>query len=79
VKEYILVVDDEHSLRQFLEIFLEKEGYEVDTAASLEEAEQAIGRNVYDLVLTTSGWPARTTASRSSARRSRRTRPPRWW
>ena len=30
----ILVVDDEQSLRQFLEIFLEKEGYEVDTAAS---------------------------------------------
>ncbi|MGZ8432092.1 MAG: sigma-54-dependent transcriptional regulator [Candidatus Deferrimicrobiaceae bacterium] len=52
MKEYILVVDDEQSLRQFLEIFLGKEGYEVDTAASLEEAEQAIGRNVYDLVLT---------------------------
>ena len=52
MKEYILVVDDEQSLRQFLEIFLEKEGYEVDTAASLEEAEKAIGRNVYDLVLT---------------------------
>jgi two-component system response regulator PilR (NtrC family) len=52
MKEYILVVDDEQSLRQFLEIFLEKEGYEVDTAASLEEAEQAIGRHVYDLVLT---------------------------
>ena len=52
MKEYILVVDDEQSLRQFLKIFLEKEGYEVDTAASLEEAEQAIGRNVYDLVLT---------------------------
>ena len=52
VKEYILVVDDEQSLRQFLEIFLKREGYEVDTAASLEEAEQAISRNVYDLVLT---------------------------
>ena len=52
MKEYILVVDDEQSLRQFLEIFLVKEGYEVDTAASLEEAEQAIGKNVYDLVLT---------------------------
>ncbi len=52
MKEYILVVDDEQSLRQFLEIFLEKEGYEVDTAASLEEAEEAISRNVYDLVLT---------------------------
>ena len=52
MKQNILVVDDEQSLRQFLEIFLEKEGYDVDTAASLEEAERAIGRNVYDLVLT---------------------------
>jgi two-component system response regulator PilR (NtrC family) len=52
VKEYILVVDDEQSLRQFLKIFLEKEGYEVDTAGSLEEAEENIGQHVYDLVLT---------------------------
>jgi two-component system response regulator PilR (NtrC family) len=52
VKEYILVVDDEQSLRQFLKIFLEKEGYEVDTAGSLEEAEETIGQHVYDLVLT---------------------------
>ena len=52
MKEYILVVDDEQSLRQFLEIFLGKEGYRVDTAASLEEAKKAIGQNVYDLVLT---------------------------
>ncbi len=52
MKESILVVDDEQSLRQFLEIFLRREGYEVDTAASLEEAEKAISRNVYDLVLT---------------------------
>ena len=52
VKEYILVVDDEQSLRQFLKIFLEKEGYEVDTASSLEEARTAIRENVYDLVLT---------------------------
>jgi len=52
VKEYILVVDDEQSLRQFLKIFLEKEGYDVDTASSLEEARDAIRENIYDLVLT---------------------------
>ena len=52
MKEYILVVDDEQSLRQFLRIFLEKEGYEVDTASSLEEARNSIRENVYDLVLT---------------------------
>ncbi len=48
----VLVVDDEQSLRQFLKIFLQKEGYEVDLAASLAEAGKAIGENVYDLVLT---------------------------
>jgi two-component system response regulator PilR (NtrC family) len=52
VKAYILVVDDEQSLRQFLKIFLEKEGFVVDTAASLAEAEKSIRENVYDLVLT---------------------------
>ncbi|MBI5420487.1 MAG: sigma-54-dependent Fis family transcriptional regulator [Deltaproteobacteria bacterium] len=52
MKAYLLVVDDEQSLRQFLEIFLEKEGYEVDVAASRAEAEKAIADNVYDLVLT---------------------------
>jgi two-component system response regulator PilR (NtrC family) len=48
----VLVVDDEQSLRQFLKIFLQREGYEVDVAASLAEAEKAVAGNVYDLVLT---------------------------
>ncbi len=52
MKAHILVVDDEQSLRQFLLIFLRKEGYEVDVAASLAEAERSIAENVYDLVLT---------------------------
>lgn len=52
MKAYVLVVDDEQSLRQFLKIFLQKEGYRVDVAASLAEAEKAIGENVFDLVLT---------------------------
>ncbi len=52
MKEYILVGDDEQSLRQVLNIFLQKEGYEVDTAGSLEEAEDAISHSAYDLVLT---------------------------
>ncbi len=52
MKEYVLIVDDEPSLRQILEIFLRKEGYEVDTASSLAEAEKLIGETVYDLVLT---------------------------
>ncbi|MGE5699609.1 MAG: sigma-54-dependent transcriptional regulator [Deltaproteobacteria bacterium] len=52
MKAYVLVVDDEQSLRKFLKLFLQKEGYEVDLAASLAEAEKAIDENVYDLVLT---------------------------
>ena len=52
MKAYVLVVDDEQSLRQFLKIFLQKEGYRVDVAASLADAEKAIGENVFDLVLT---------------------------
>jgi len=52
VKEYVLVVDDEQSLRQVLTLFFQKEGFEVDTASSLAEAEAAIAANAYDLVLT---------------------------
>jgi two-component system response regulator PilR (NtrC family) len=52
VKEYVLVVDDEQSLRQLLELFFRKEGFEVDTASSLAEAEKAIESKAYDLVLT---------------------------
>ncbi len=52
MKEYVLVVDDEQSLRQVLELFFRKEGFEVDTASSLVEAEAAIASNAYDLVLT---------------------------
>jgi two-component system response regulator PilR (NtrC family) len=52
VKACVLVVDDEQSLRQFLKIFLQKEGCEVDVASSLAEAERALSGNVYDLVLT---------------------------
>ncbi len=52
MKEYVLVVDDEQSLRQLLELFFRKEGFEVDTASSLAEAEKAIESKAYDLVLT---------------------------
>jgi len=52
LKEYVLVVDDEQSLRQVLGLFFKKEGFEVDTASSLAEAEEAIEANAYDLVLT---------------------------
>ncbi len=45
MKEYVLVVDDEQSLRQVLALFFQKEGFEVDAASSLAEAEKAIDAN----------------------------------
>ena len=48
----ILVVDDEKSLRDFLTIMLENEGYAVETASSGEKAVKLILEKEYDLVLT---------------------------
>ncbi len=48
----ILVVDDEHSMREFLEIMLNKEGYEVATAAGGGEAVDLLTKEVFDLVIT---------------------------
>jgi len=48
----ILVVDDETSMREFLEVFLSKEGYKVSEAKSGKQALNMIQKNEYDLVLT---------------------------
>ena len=48
----ILVVDDEKSLRDFLTIMLENEGYAVETASSGEKAVKLILEKEFDLVLT---------------------------
>jgi len=47
----ILIVDDERSLREFLTIFLEGEGYRTDTAADVAEARELLGSRRYDLVI----------------------------
>jgi two-component system response regulator PilR (NtrC family) len=47
----LLIVDDEASLRDFLSIVFEEEGWEVETAASLAEARVAISRKEPDVVL----------------------------
>ncbi len=49
---YILIVDDEESIRTVLSIYFKKEGYLVDTAGSLSEALELISGNVYDVVIT---------------------------
>ncbi|MBL7178151.1 MAG: sigma-54-dependent Fis family transcriptional regulator [Desulfobacteraceae bacterium] len=48
----ILVVDDDRSMREFLEILLTKAQYQVSLAASGEEAFQILDENTFDLVIT---------------------------
>ncbi len=48
----ILVVDDEQSMRDILQIMLEKEGFEIDSADNGVEALDKFKREKYDLVLT---------------------------
>jgi len=47
----ILVVDDELSMREFLEILLKKEGYEVITASDGEEASRLFKKDHYNLII----------------------------
>ncbi len=47
----LLIVDDEASLRDFLTIMFEEDGWRVETAGSLVEARAAIQRNEPDLIL----------------------------
>ena len=47
----LLVVDDERSLREFLTILLEQEGYEVTTADTVASGIEAVLKGTYDLVM----------------------------
>jgi len=48
----ILVVDDERGMREFLEIMLQKDGFEVRTADSGKEALDLFRQKQFDLVIT---------------------------
>ena len=48
----ILVVDDELSMREFLDVLLSKEGYKVSVAKNGKQAVNMIEKNDYDLVLS---------------------------
>ncbi len=52
VKQRILVVDDEQSMREFLSIMLSREGYQVELASDGEKACELLDKNVYDLILS---------------------------
>lgn len=51
-RERVLVVDDEESLRELLELTLEGMGLQVDVAADLAEARGLLGQHRYSLCLT---------------------------
>ncbi len=56
----ILVVDDERSMQEFLEIFLRREGFDVTTAGDVDAALVAIDSDDFDLVITDIQMPGRT-------------------
>jgi len=47
----LLSIDDEGSILDFLSLLFQQEGYEVDTARTVEQARNALGHASYDLVL----------------------------
>ena len=69
----VLVVDDDHAIREFLTMALEDEGYRVKTAASGREALDEVRRDPPDVILldlvmpTTDGWSFLVTRRTSSA------------
>ena len=56
----ILVVDDEQSMQEFLEIFLRREGYEVQTAGDVDTALAYLESDDFDLIITDMQMPEKT-------------------
>ncbi|MBW1729635.1 MAG: sigma-54-dependent Fis family transcriptional regulator [Deltaproteobacteria bacterium] len=56
-KEKVLVVDDESKIRDHFSAFLEKEGFDVDTAENGQVALEKIGEGFYDVVLIDLNMP----------------------
>jgi len=51
MKQHILVVDDEAPIRELLAIYLDKQGYQVSTAATSEETLRLTDQQRIDLVV----------------------------
>ena len=60
MKPRILVVDDEESIREFLEIMLRKEGYEVTCAEDGAKALEIIKKKSVDMVISDMQMPNKT-------------------
>lgn len=52
MKSRILVVDDEESIREFLEIMLKKEGYEVTLAEDGQKAKDLLAKKSFDMIIS---------------------------
>jgi len=59
-KARILVVDDERSMQEFLEIFFRSEGYEVATAGDVDTALIQIENDEFDVVISDIQMPGRS-------------------
>jgi DNA-binding response OmpR family regulator len=53
----LLVIEDDPDVRLFMAIALQREGYDVRTAADAREAKKYLSSESYDLVLTDFGLP----------------------
>lgn len=60
VRSRILVVDDEQSMQEFLEIFLRREGYDVVTAGNVDAALVQLEADEIDLLITDMQMPGKT-------------------
>jgi len=49
-KKSILLIDDEENLRRTLAMILAREGYQVDTAATIKEARERVETSTYNLI-----------------------------
>lgn len=57
MKSRVLVVDDEESIREFLEIMLKKENYEVTTAEDGLRAKEILAKKSFDMVISDMQMP----------------------
>lgn len=60
MKARILVVDDEESIREFLEIMLKKEGYEITLAEDGIQAKESLAKKSFDMVISDLQMPNMT-------------------
>lgn len=57
VKARVLIVDDERSMQEFLEIFFRREGYDVTTASDVASATLCLESDDYDLLISDMQMP----------------------